>query len=68
MQGSFRGATLLMMGCEGLKSPALGEAFLARGASHYVGWNRTVTASETDAAALTFLRKLPELGEPLTLL
>lgn len=55
MRGDFDGALVLMMGCEGLKVPALADAFRDRGAAAYVGWDRNVTADETDAATLRLL-------------
>lgn len=50
MGGDFDGATVIMMGCEGLASDRTAEAFVAKGADHYVSWSDTVSATHTDAA------------------
>jgi hypothetical protein len=50
MQGDFGGATVIMMGCDGLKNDEAAKAFLTKGASSYTSWSEFVTASHTDAA------------------
>jgi hypothetical protein len=50
MGGDFDGATVIMMGCEGLASDRTAEAFVAKGVDHYVSWSDTVSATHTDAA------------------
>jgi hypothetical protein len=57
--GTFdHGATLVLMGCDGLRSSELGDAFLARGAGTFVSWDRPVSATHTDAATLQLLERL----------
>ncbi len=51
MAGNFRGATVVLMGCGGLKTERLAEAFRNKGADVVVGWNDLVSAEHTDAAA-----------------
>jgi hypothetical protein len=58
MHGSLRGSVVLLMGCDGLSSNDLAEAFIGRGADSFVGWNGQVTARHTDEASLALLRHL----------
>jgi len=58
MQGDFDGATIILMGCDGLRGSALAEAFKDRGAGVVIGWDELVTDQRTDAATerlLTYL-------------
>lgn len=50
MQGDFGGATIFMMGCEGLISDRTAQAFIDKGADTYISWDETVSAAHTDAA------------------
>ena len=50
MTGDFGGATIFMMGCEGLISERTAQAFIDKGADTYISWDETVSASHTDAA------------------
>jgi hypothetical protein len=65
MEGSFDDATILMMGCDGLRSQRTAEAFLNRGAGAFVSWSAPVSAPHTDTATETLLQKL--LRDQLTL-
>jgi hypothetical protein len=57
--GTFdAGATLVLMGCDGLRSSELGDAFLARGATTFVSWDRPVSSTHTDAATGKLLERL----------
>ncbi len=58
MQGNLAGATIVLMGCDGLRGVALASAFRARGASVVIGWNEPVTAQRTDDAALRLIDHL----------
>ena len=55
MRGDFGGATVVMMGCNGLISDQMAEAFIRRGAGAFVSWNDLVSAAHTDAATLSLL-------------
>jgi hypothetical protein len=61
MEGSFDGALVVMMGCNGLETSTTAEAFLDRGARAVVGWSDYVSLEHTDAATERLLEKL--LGE-----
>lgn len=50
MRGTFNDATVIMMGCDGLRSDMLAEAFVRRGAQAVVSWSGPVGADHTDAA------------------
>lgn len=58
MRGDFDGATIVMMGCDGLRSRDTAEAFLERGAGAFVSWSDQVSAGHTDAATERLLERL----------
>ena len=58
MDGRFDGTKIIMMGCEGLLSERTAEAFVDKGASTYISWDETVSASHTDAASELLLEHL----------
>lgn len=60
MQGAFDGATVILMGCEGLGSEATADAFVAKGADSIISWNGLVSAQHTDKATEDLLRLLVE--------
>jgi hypothetical protein len=64
MGGDFDGATVIMMGCEGLASDRTAEAFVAKGADHYVSWSDTVSATHTDAATERLIEYIARDGAP----
>ena len=65
MRGSFDETLIIMMGCDGLRSQTTAQAFLDKGASAFVSWSRTVSASHTDTATERLLRKLLIDGLPV---
>ena len=65
MRGSFDKTLIVLMGCDGLRSPRTGQAFLDKGASAFVGWSRSVSASHSDATTLRLLEKLLIEGLPV---
>ena len=54
--GNYNDAVIILMGCFGLHSADLPQAFIDRGASVVVGWNELVDIKHTDKATLTLLR------------
>ena len=58
MDGDFDGATVILMGCDILSGEKLAEAFVNKGASAVVGWDRDVSASHTDLATEHLLQLL----------
>jgi hypothetical protein len=62
MRGNFDGATIIMMGCNGLTSDATAEAFLARGAEAVIGWDGDVSSIHTDATTDQLLKLLVTEG------
>lgn len=56
--GDFDGATVIMMGCEGFLTDRTAKAFVEMGASTYISWDETVSASHTDAATEVLLQHL----------
>ena len=65
MRGSFDKTLIVLMGCDGLRSPRTGQAFLDKGASAFVGWSESVSASHSDAATLRLLEKSVIEGLPV---
>ncbi len=58
LKDSFNRTVVLAMGCESAKYDDLARAFIARGASAYVGWSDVVSLEHTDKAALGLLQNL----------
>jgi len=58
MWGKFHDTTVIMMGCDGLKSETTAEAFVRKGAEVVVGWSGRVSASHTDKATEHLLQHL----------
>ena len=58
VQGQFNGATVLLMGCAGLKATDLAQAFVSRGVANFIGWDGAVTAAHTDAGTEKLLQNL----------
>lgn len=58
MKGRFDGATVIMLGCDGLTTDTSAEAFVHKGANAVVGWSGLVSAKHTDAATESLLRHL----------
>ena len=58
MMGKFDGAVVIVMGCDALKSEALAEAWVGRGASGFVSWNGPVSGSHSDLGAERLLQHL----------
>jgi len=57
MKGKFQDSTIIIMGCDGLRSNTLAEAFVQRGATTVVSWNGLVSR-HTDAATELLLQHL----------
>ena len=58
MEGGFGGSTIILMGCDGLRSDTTAETFIAKGAETFVSWSGKVSASHTDAATQRLLQHL----------
>jgi hypothetical protein len=58
MNGNFSNATIIIMGCEGLKDYSMAEAFYEKGAKVYMGWDGPVTADHTDTTTIHLLKHL----------
>ncbi len=58
MEGSFKGATIVLMGCEGLGSEETAKSFVEKGAETVISWSGLVSASHTDAATDDLLKLL----------
>jgi len=65
MKGRFENTIIIMTGCEGLTYPTMAEAFIQKGAKVYIGWDKAIFFSHTDAATIHLLQHL--LIEKLTL-
>jgi hypothetical protein len=58
MKGEFEGATVILMGCDGLRSNKMAEAFVRKGAETFISWDAHVSADYTDAATERLLQHL----------
>ncbi len=58
MEGKFEDSTVILMGCDGLRSDTMAEAFLDKGANAFISWTEPVSASYTDAATESLLKHL----------
>ena len=56
--GNFQNATVIMMGCDGLKYSTMAEAFRRKGAKICVGWDGLVSTPHTDYATTRLLQHL----------
>ena len=65
MVGDFDGATIILMGCNGLTSSTMAAAFVAKGARAIVSWDDLVSGDHTDAATDRLLELLLEGQLPL---
>jgi hypothetical protein len=63
MNGKFNNTFVIMMGCEGLRNTAMAEAFIAKGAKAYLGWNGSITVGDTDRATQYLLQHLVAQNE-----
>jgi hypothetical protein len=58
-RGRFGASTVVvLMGCSGLRSARMAQAFVRRGAGTFVSWDRSVSVTETDRATLALLGQL----------
>jgi hypothetical protein len=55
---NYPGTVIILMGCYGLFSQQLPQAFIDRGASVVIGWDKLVGLNRTDTATLSLLRHL----------
>jgi len=58
MEGQFANTVIIMMGCAGLESEDLAQAFIQKGASTYTAWDASVGLNYVDDATATLLEKL----------
>jgi hypothetical protein len=65
MKGDLRGATVVLMGCDGLATETIAEALVDRGAKAVVSWSGLVSGDHTDVATEALLRHLVTEGLPL---
>jgi hypothetical protein len=65
MKCDLRGATVVLMGCDGLAAETIAEALVEKGAKAVVSWSGLVSASHTDSATERLLRYSVTEGLPL---
>ncbi len=56
--GTFNKTVILAMGCESSRHTDLQDAFIAKGASVYIGWSDVVTLDHVDKVTLDLLKNL----------
>jgi hypothetical protein len=65
MEGTFDDTAIIMMGCSGIALPDLAQAFVDKGASAYLAWDRSVELYYVDEATPYLIRQL--CSEKLTI-
>jgi hypothetical protein len=58
MAEKFKGALVIVMGCDGANDSWMAKEFIDRGAVGYVGWNGSVLLSHSDSAVLYLIQAL----------
>jgi len=58
MRGKFHDATIVLMGCGGLSTKGMAQAFQQRGVTQFISWDTLVSAAHTDAATQALLSHL----------
>jgi len=58
MKGRFQNTIIIMMGCNGLETTTMAQAFVDKGAKVYISWDKMVSASHTDLATTHLLQHL----------
>jgi hypothetical protein len=58
MTEKFKGALVIVMGCDGANDPWMAKEFINRGAVGYVGWNGSVLLSHSDRAVSCLIQAL----------
>jgi hypothetical protein len=58
MEGKFENTIIIMMGCDGLKTQSMAEAFTQKGAKTYIAWDGPVTPQHVDEATIRLLQHL----------
>lgn len=62
MVDRFMGSVVMIMGCDGIRSTDLAQAFIDNGARLYISWDGPVTLEHTDLAFSYLLRAMIEEG------
>jgi hypothetical protein len=58
MEGKFEDSTVILMGCDGVRSDTMAKAFIYEGAKAFVSWTKEIQASYTDAVTESLLKHL----------
>jgi len=58
MKDDFQDATIITMGCDGLSSATMAEAFVQKGAKAFVAWDGLVSSEHTDTTTERLLQHL----------
>lgn len=57
-RGNFEDTVIVMMGCSSIDRFDMAEAFVAKGASVYIGWNASVALNYVDSATIKLIGNL----------
>lgn len=58
MEGKFEDSTVILMGCDGVRSDTMAKVFIYKGANAFVSWTKEIQASYTDAVTESLLKHL----------
>lgn len=66
LRGTFKDSSVVvLMGCDGLRSNRMAEAFLQKGAGTFISWDKPVSGPHTDAATARLLALMLRDGLPI---
>ena len=58
MEGNFEDSTVILMGCDGVRSDTMAKGFIYKGAETFISWTKPISASYTDAVTESLLKHL----------
>lgn len=58
MEGKFEDSTVILMGCDGVRSDTMAKAFIYKGTEAFISWTKPILASYTDAVTESLLEHL----------
>jgi hypothetical protein len=67
MKGNFRNTAIIMMGCATARDADMAQAFVAKGASVYIGWSASVSLDYVDEATENIIEELLVKQTPVEL-
>jgi len=57
-EGKFEDSTVILMGCDGVRSDTMAKAFIYKGTEAFISWTKEIQASYTDTVTESLLKHL----------